>query len=268
MITAKLRTLQIELWSVLFILLLGAVSTNALPEQKSLRILFIGNSYTYVNSLPQMFKAFTENELPDYSITVKFIGGGGATLERHWEVGEAAREIRSGNWNYVILQGQSMLGSNDLTDPDSPNQFYKYARKLHAEIKKSGAETIFLMTWARKNLPEQQKYLTNAYQKIVAELGSKLAPAGSVWENCRKISDIALYRKDRSHPAIAGTYLTALTLFGTIFNFVPEKLPNVLYGKEILRGGKLSDDKICLAELDKDTTDKLRQAYIIVCRQQ
>ncbi|MGD9487395.1 MAG: SGNH/GDSL hydrolase family protein [Calditrichaceae bacterium] len=207
-----------------------------------------------------MFKAMAESQFPDDTINVKFIGGGGATLKEHWEVGEALREIKSGYWDYVVLQGQSMLGSRDLTNNDSPKQFYDYARKLNAEIINSGAKTVFFMTWSRKRLPEQQKYLTKAYQTIAKELGSLLAPVGLVWGKFHEISTIDLYMPDGSHPSKTGTFLSALTLFGAVFQTIPDDISGTLYGQEILRGGKLSIEKTRSCDLSKEQVKLLRKA--------
>ena len=119
------------------------------------RVLFVGNSYTYYHSMPQLFAAISEHALPGDRIETKFLGGGGATLKQHWDVGLVADALKKSKWDYVVLQGQSMLGSEDLTDPDSPKQFYKYAEMLDREIKANGAQTVFYLTWSRKSLKEQ-----------------------------------------------------------------------------------------------------------------
>jgi hypothetical protein len=103
----------------LALLLASSQSSSAQDDEQVHHVLFVGNSYTYVNSLPQLFKALSEYAMPGHRVEVKFVGGGGATLEKHWDVGQAQAEIRSGVWDYVVLQGQSMLGSSDLTAPDS-----------------------------------------------------------------------------------------------------------------------------------------------------
>lgn len=262
MISNRSRSLRDLFWSVLFVSLLSFCNQNifAQSDDKFYHVLFIGNSYTYFNSLPQMFKALAENQSPDYPVKVKFIGGGGATLKEHWEVGEAIREIKTGYWNYIILQGQSMLGSNDLTDPDAPREFSNYARKFDERIKESGAEAVYFMTWSRKHLPQQQEYLVKAYNTIGKELESIVAPVGLIWKRFHEISAIELYMHDGSHPTIVGSYLSALTLFSCIYNFIPENLPLRLYGHEILRGGRLSREKTCLCDLSKESIRLQRQA--------
>lgn len=265
--TRKTGTFQFKNWGVLLFFLLflfTAGNVGAQTSGRKVNVLFIGNSYTYINSLPQMFKSLVEKELPGVQINVKFTGEGGATMKDHWKNGGALKEIKTGKWNYVVLQGQSMLGSDDLTAPGSPDLFYKYSRKLAGEVKKSGGRAVFFMTWCRKNLPDQQKYLTNAYSKISAECGGILAPVGEVWKEFHHISDIELYRRDNSHPTVTGTYLAALTIFAAIFNEIPGKLPLNLYGHKLLHGEALSPGISLLCNLKDQCVDLSKQAVVKV----
>lgn len=222
-------------------------SIYAQPEKQVERVLFIGNSYTYYNSLPQLLKALAEQINPNLQVEVKFIGGGGASFEKHWEVGEALDEIRTGKWNYVVLQEQStfgaVFGSGDLSDSDIATQFYKYSRKFVNEINLNDSQAVFFMIWSKKGQEDYQKYIIEYYSTIANELESKLAPVGKAWEMLRKITNINLYNYDGSHPSIAGSYLSALCLYKTIFNDLPEEIPGKLFGREILYGGELSKDR-------------------------
>ena len=111
-IYSRLGTLQKQFWGVLFISLLIFCNINTPAQQvdKTYRVLFVGNSYTYVNSLPQMFKAMVESQSPDYDVEVKFIGGGGATLKKHWQMGEASRAIKSGTGIMLFFRARVCLG--------------------------------------------------------------------------------------------------------------------------------------------------------------
>lgn len=220
-------------------------------QQKVHRVLFVGNSYTYYHSMPQLFAAISEHSLRGDVVETKFLGGGGATLKQHWDVGLVVEELKTSKWDYVVLQGQSMLGSDDLTDPKSPTQFYAYAELLDREIAGSGAETIFFLTWSRETLKDQQKYLNHAYTHIAKELGRKVSPVGFVWHALRDHPSLQLYEEDGSHPAIAGSYLAAMTLSATIFGAEFEDVPGALYGYEILRGGVLAEEKTQLSNLSE-----------------
>lgn len=248
----------------LVLLLCISPSGSASAQQQVHRVLFVGNSYTYYHSMPQLFSAISEHSMPGHTIEAKFLGGGGATLKKHWEVGLVLEELQSGNWDYVVLQEQSRLGADDLTDPDAPKTFFKYAEMFDKEIKASGAETVFYMTWSREKRKEQQVYLSDAYTTIATKLGSKLAPVGLVWDALRDRPALQLYEEDGSHPAIAGSFLAAMTLSSTIFGVGAETVPGDLYGFEILRGGKLSDEWTQLSNLSDDEVQLIQNAIVDV----
>jgi hypothetical protein len=88
-------------------LLLGSVAATgeALPP-RILRVLFIGNSYTHVNDLPGMIAQL----LPARGVKLEHesVTPGGATLEKQWADGKALAAIRKQQWDYVVLQEQSM----------------------------------------------------------------------------------------------------------------------------------------------------------------
>ncbi len=248
------------------LLVIAAINGHSFGETGTAsRVLFIGNSYTYYNSMPQLFKAMAENRFPDIRVETKFIGGGGATLKKHWQIGQALEEIKTGRWDYVVLQEQSMLGSKNPAAPKNWRQFHKYARMFDREIKKSGAETVFFMTWSRKDARQQQQYLTAAYMNIAKELNSKIAPVGLVWDRVRENEHIELYAAGGSHPSVKGSFLAAMTLFATIFDVQPQGTPGSLDGYEILRGGTLAKEKNNLCDLSEATVrvieDAVRQQY-------
>jgi len=207
--------------------------------------------------MPQLFKAMAENNYPNKEIVTKFLGGGGITLKQHWVYGIAASEIKKGNWDFVVLQEQSMLGSETIIENKSyvgnPNEFFKYSKLFNQIIVSSGARTVFYLTWSRKGNPEQQKYLDYAYMKIAKELKSRIAPVGIVWDKLRKNKQFNLYETDGSHPSIYGSYLGAMTLFSTIFDTLAIDFSGNLYGLELLRGGKIAHSKSILCNLpEKD----------------
>jgi len=71
------------------------------------RVLFVGNSYTYVNDLPGIFKGLS-NSL-GRSVYTDMSAPGGYSLEQHLTNTETLLKISAGNWNYVVLQEQSQM---------------------------------------------------------------------------------------------------------------------------------------------------------------
>jgi len=70
------------------------------------RLLFIGNSYTGVNNLPKIYQEIVASAgLP--ALEVKAATPGGKTLEQHLSDAKSLVLIAEGNWDGVVLQGQS-----------------------------------------------------------------------------------------------------------------------------------------------------------------
>lgn len=193
----------------ILIICLVLFALESCDSQASTRILFIGNSYTFVNGgLDKQLKGLAP------SSETECIAVGGYTLENHWIDSNAIRKIREGKWDYVILQEQSQ------TPIVNQKKFYEFVRKFDEEIRRSGAKTILLMTWER---PDSRKFgvttdnLAATYTALGKELGVKVAPAGLAFaRSIRSKPELALYSQD-GHPTMEGTYLAACVLYRTIF---------------------------------------------------
>jgi prepilin-type N-terminal cleavage/methylation domain-containing protein len=184
------------------------------------RVLFIGNSYTLANDLPNLIATLARaaGDAPAFTYDSQLVGG--ATLQQHWNDGIALGKIRQGNWDFVVLQEQSQT---PLFNEDA---FDQYATLFDAEIKKQGAITLFFMTWARQSLPQTQAGLTRAYTNIAQKLHGEVAPVGSAWRNSLTSKPtLVLHDSDGSHPNPAGSYLAACVFYGHIYGKSPSGLP-------------------------------------------
>ena len=208
------------------------------------KILFIGNSYTYYNSLPELVKRMAQEKFPNQVIETQLVSQGGMTLKRHWEEEKSIQAIRSGHWDFVVLQEQSKLGMGVVINDDfyfgQTDLFYEYARKFDEEIKKVDAKTVFFMTWSRSDNPEEQEILTYAYSSIAKELDAILAPVGLAWDQLRTNTTFNLYVADGSHPSPMGSYLAATTIFSTLFEVSPLGFSGKVYGKILSSSGEPS----------------------------
>lgn len=196
--------------------------------QDTIRVLFIGNSYTFVNNLPGLLIELSAHE--SKPLDAEMIAEGGATLANQWNEGKALAAIQRGGWDYVVLQEQSTLGSgavvNGIDQIGDPATFHDYVRLFNTEIQKVGAKTLLYLTWARQNAPQNQALLTNAYMGIADELHTMVAPVGIAWQNALKANPrLILHQDDGSHPDTAGSYLAACVFYATIYNKSPEGLP-------------------------------------------
>ena len=91
--------------SLLVPFVVAALSSHA--QQTS--VLFIGNSYTYVNDLPNTLRQLALS-LGD-TMTVASSAPGGYTLFQHSTYAPSLAAIESQQWDFVVLQEQSQLGA-------------------------------------------------------------------------------------------------------------------------------------------------------------
>lgn len=191
---------------IAFMMLVAFTSCN---RQSTTRILFIGNSYTYFNDgIDKQLGGLAP------SGETERIAVGGYSLEQHWRDGTALHSIRSGGYQYVILQEQSETPIFDRS------KFEEFATSFDKEIKKSGARTVLLMTWERPDSRGSGVTTANlaaAYRAVGRKLGAQVAPVGLAFaRSLREKPDLTLYGQD-GHPTMYGTYLAACVLYAAIF---------------------------------------------------
>lgn len=180
-----------------------------------MRVLFIGNSYTYFNDLPELLMRFAAAN--GERIEAESVTAGGMTLLGHLRTGEAVSRIRSGGWDMVVLQEQS---TRPIT---APGLMYAASRELAGEVVSVGARTALYLTWARRDAPEQQLALNSAYYECAGAVRASIIPVGPCWQQV--LADrpaIALYHEDGSHPAPLGTYLAACVFYAALTGRNPE----------------------------------------------
>jgi hypothetical protein len=230
------------------------------------RVLFIGNSYTYFNNLPVLLEKLAASAPNARPVKATMFVEGGATLHRLWDQKKAIGLIQKEHWDYVVLQEQSSLGYTYLVDGVTKvtdfSDFHKYARLFDKAIKEAGAKTVFYSTWARKDAAQQdQAMLDYAYITIAKELHALVVPVGIAWQAVRRSDPkVELYYQDGSHPSPIGSYLAACCCLGTMLNQSPVGLTSEISGPAIAMNGTQKgkqDQQLC--KLD-DSTAKLVQS--------
>ncbi len=226
----------------------SAPTSAAAPDSASPRVLFIGNSYTGVNNLPQIFHdvAVSGGHAP---AEIKAVTPGGVTLYQQLNSPDTLKAIDEGNWDIVILQAQSLEAAMSEQSPNWRYYFLKGAAGLYDRIKAGSphAKIILYQTWARhadywndpkadrsigNNPVDMQARIRKWHQNAAAQKNDFLiAPVGDAWElNYKNPNPVRLHASDNSHPAFNGSYLAALVIYGTIYH--PPNL-NVSYHGEL-----------------------------------
>ena len=193
------------------------------------RVLFIGNSYTLVNDLPNTFAKLARSG--GNKVEVGMAAQGGWTLAEHLQSTETLQLLNSKKWKFVVLQEQSQIPSVVSARTQG---MYPAARELVQKIKAIGAMPIFFVTWARRDgWPEynmndyesMQAQINYGYTEIAQELKAPIAPVGAAWLTARtEHPELILWQEDGSHPSEQGTYLAACVFYAVIFHESPNGL--------------------------------------------
>ena len=202
--------------------------------QDSATVLFIGNSYTYVNDMPGMLADIAAS-LGDY-VEPTSQTSGGATFEIHANNAATYTAINSSDWDYVVLQAQSQEPSFPETQVDT--QTLPYAEQMADSIYANSlcSQIMMFMTWGRENGDPQwapistfegmNNRLRAAYIRMADSIDASVSPVGVAWKYVRdNYPSIQLYSGDGSHPSAEGTYLAACTFYAAIFRKTPVGAP-------------------------------------------
>lgn len=226
--------------TTLFILV-SIVSVNLFAQSRK-KILFIGNSYTYGNSLPQALANICKDNQD--TINVDSYAQGGYYLGNHVQDSQALAKIKRPDWDYIILQDQSLAYAYYTFINSIPYAIVLDSlRKTYSPC----GQTVFYITWGRKNgdqywCPESEcgkdtLIVRNYYQMdsaiqlnymtVVDSLKALASPVGAVWRYIRRnYPNIELFQPDESHPSEAGTYAAACCFYTAIFKKNPLTITN------------------------------------------
>jgi hypothetical protein len=197
-----------------------------LPFTTCTRVLFIGDSYTYVNDLPTTFAdlAWAAGQRVD-AVT---LATGGESLAGHVADATTETTIDSEAWNTVVLQDQSedpALASYRASEMDPA------VTELAQLIRNDGAQPLLFLTWGhRSGWPQadlfsyssMQAAVDQGYLAIAAEDAIPIAPVGDAWQSVlAQQPDAGLWQGDGVHPTTAGTYLAACVFYASIFGRTP-----------------------------------------------
>lgn len=216
----------------LFLFTILFLSISDIKGQDTLRVLFLGNSYTSYNNLPQLVKDLSTSAGKNLITDVNMPGG--ITISGHLNDPTSIAKVSQGNWDYVVVQEQSQLPTIDYY---RYNDMYPSLTDLKMMVEQFSpcAKLITYMTWGRRYGGQQcdpngvycspvftgfnhmQDSLTSAYMQISDMLNIQCAPVGVAWQQVLNDTNLVLHSADNSHPNMDGSYLAACAIYSSIW---------------------------------------------------
>lgn len=186
---------------------------------QGMKVLFIGNSLTAFNNLPERVQIIAE--AAGHELAVRSVVGMGYSLEDHWEKGEALRAIRSARWDVVVLQqGPSSLALNQV-------HLREWTSRFDAVIREQSARPALYMVWPEAAQPGSWNAVSDAYTRAAEAVAGMLFPVGEAWRAAwSRDPTLELYSGDGFHPSELGSSLAALVIFQQLFGESPVGLPH------------------------------------------
>ena len=216
----------------MLLLLLGLLLLPCAPAAEALRVLIIGNSYTFYNNLPAVLEALSRKTACPLEVSSYTAGAMSLhsflTMPRH---AKARQMVESGQFDWVILQDQSQ------TPAFKPEETLSSVQQWCSIARRSRTKVLLFLTWAHASrqgnalLPmlDMQERTSSTYCRAALQNKARVAPAGEAWAAWhRRKPEISLYDKDGSHPNPTGTYLTACVLHASISGKALKNLPGTL----------------------------------------
>jgi hypothetical protein len=186
-------------------------ASSALLAQPRMKVLFIGNSFTFaagspvrfyragtvtdlndegVGGVPALFKSFTDQAGLAYDVSLETRGGTG--LDFH--LAEKSAVIGSRAWDTVVMHGYSTL---DADKPRDPAKLVSTSKEMAGLLRtKNAGVAIYLMAtwsradqtypqdgaWAGKPIEAMAHDIRTAYDSAAAAAAAKaVIPVGEAW---------------------------------------------------------------------------------------
>ena len=185
------------------------------------RILFIGNSLTYVNDVPGILQALADSASGE-RLAVASLALPNYALIDHWTDGIAQREIAKGGWAWVVLQ-QGWTPAGIYRDT-----LRLATRNFGGVIAKVGTKAALYQTWPPVDRPSDFAGSIESYELAAADIGGVVFPVAQAWLAAwERDASIPLY-SDGLHASVAGSYLAALVMYARIFDREPVGLPSAV----------------------------------------
>jgi len=212
------------------------------PEVGDLKVLFIGSSYLAVNDLPGIFAGMAEAAGKQVFLARRVQSG--YYLDYFAQDRSTTQAIRDQEWDYVILSGGCQTAGYPDTHHLIKNDWghhdpYPALRELARKVRENHPETVlvYILPWAFEDgmtwIPGQNDDYFAMQEKIrdnalvwSDSLDLVVAPVGMAWKTVMawNIPEHYLHMNDWNHPSPRGSFLSAATIFATVFRQSAEEV--------------------------------------------
>lgn len=210
-------------WLVLLWSLAIPLHAQQLPPARELRVLFVGNSLTYVNNLPATLSAIAAAQPQAVRITTATYVAPGGTVAERWKDGVAPAALREGRWDAVVLQERGGLLACMVDAEQRQQAECRASERAHKDFAAlattAGARTLLLATWGPDEAWQQK--LDRAIRQLASRTSAEVVPAGATLRAWASAHSQEATFPDKVHPSLPATLIMAAQLYHAIAGIEP-----------------------------------------------
>ena len=194
-------------------------SDLATPPPAHYEILFMGNSHSSANDLPNLVATLISAGVPQATAQVD-LAPGMRFLSERLNDGVSLPTLNSRTWTHVVLQAQKYSTTGKYFYPtDAAEEWIRRA-------KSQAALPIMFPEWPRRGNTEEGPRIHQLHLDMASRERACVAPIGLAWEeSIARNPSLALHAVDGNHSNPTGALLTAYVLYQVITGHRADELP-------------------------------------------
>lgn len=184
---------------------------NVSSTSKTYHILFVGNSLTYSNNLPELVKK--EALKKGHIVQTTMLAKPNYAIVDHWAEGKVQQLINSKKYDFVILQqGPSSQNEGKRMLVDGGKNYSLLCQKNNTTLS-------YFMVWPSKTYYATYDGVITNYTLAAQKNNAILCPVGKVWKDYfDKTEDYSYYSEDGFHPSLKGSEVAAQIIVKSLLN--------------------------------------------------
>lgn len=170
-------------------------------QPRAIRVLFVGNSYTYVNDLPYVVAVVAAAR--GVEVEYGMLAEPNFALEDHIVTGAFDAKLAEG-WDWVVLQqGPSSL-------PQNREHLRVWSERAAASARARRTSVVLFSAWPARGNAFTWLDAEESYRLAARAVRGCIAPIATAWRYARAgLPSLDVYAEDGLHASEAGTLLAA-----------------------------------------------------------
>mgnify|MGYP001379525344 CR=1 FL=1 len=216
-----------------FALLLMTLAFSFGLSQEKVKLLMVGNSFTFYYNLPMTIEQFSKFKGLDWEVHQSTASG--ASFKNHWnnEKGlSSVKKIKNSTYTHIIFQEYS---SYPLTAIDTTQKYLN----LMYKVTDNKSRKFIYATWSYPNILKNNNSSTpssslieDKLEKIKPSSDVEILAVGRAFDLFQsRYPSQTLFTSDDKHPNSIGSYLAACVIFSKISNQSSIGIPKRIFEK-------------------------------------